>query len=337
MKTLVTGANGFLGGYLVAELLQRGHEVVGIDNFSKYGRVAKSYDGHTSYRLIEGDAKDVSLLKSLLTDCDHFVAGAAMIGGIGYFTRYSYDLLAENERITAAALDAAIDSHRKGRLQKITMISSSMIFENATTFPTPEDEKFRCPPPATSYGFQKLACEYFVEAAYEQYDLPHTIVRPFNCVGVGESRALISEEEPSRKLALSHVVPDLIAKVIKGQDPLHILGDGTQRRHYTYGGDLARGIAIAIEHPKARCEDFNLSTATSTTVMELAQMIWRKVNGDKPFRTVSDPPLPRDVQRREPDVTKAKTVLGFEATTPLETVLDEVIPWVRNQVAAGRV
>jgi nucleoside-diphosphate-sugar epimerase len=337
LKILVTGANGFLGGYLVAELLQRGHEVVGLDNFSKYGRVAKSYDGHKSYRLVEGDAKDSSLLKSLLSNCDHFVAGAAMIGGIGYFTRYAYDLLAENERITAASLDAAIEAHRKGRLQKITMISSSMVYENATVFPTPEGEQSRCPPPNSSYGFQKLACEYFVKAATEQHDLPHTILRPFNCVGIGESRALGGGEEPSRKLALSHVVPDLITKVIQGQEPLHILGDGTQRRHYTYGGDLARGIAMAMEHPKSKGEDFNLSTAVSTSVLELAQLIWRKVNGNKPLRTVSDPPFPHDVQRREPDVTKAKTVLGFEATTPLETVLDEVIPWIRAQVAAGRV
>lgn len=339
MKILVTGANGFLGGYLVAELLQRGHEVVGLDNFSKYGRVEKSYDGHRSYRLVEGDAKDAALVQSLLSDCDHFVAAAAMIGGISYFHKFAYDLIAENERITAAALDAAIESRQKGRLKKITMISSSMVFENATVFPTPEGEQLKCPPPSSTYGFQKLACEVFVRGAHEQYGLPYTILRPFNCVGIGESRARIGGKEPSGNLmlALSHVVPDLVQKVIKGQDPLHLLGDGTQRRHYTSGADLARGIAIALDHPKALNQDFNLSTATSTTVMELAQLIWRKVNGNRPFRTVSDPPFPYDVQRREPDVTKAKTMLGFEATTPLEAVLDEVIPWVRAQVAAGRV
>jgi len=339
LKILVTGANGFLGGYLVAELTKRGHQVVGLDNFSKYGRVEKSYDGHASYRLVEGDAKDVSLVKSLLADCDHFVAAAAMIGGISYFHKFAYDLIAENERITAAALDAAIDARRKGRLRKITMISSSMVYENAAVFPTPEGEQLRCPPPSSTYGFQKLACEYFVRGAHEQHGLPYTILRPFNCVGIGESRARSGEAVPSGNLtlALSHVVPDLVQKMIKGQDPLRLLGDGMQRRHFTYGGDLARGIAVAIEHPGAENQDFNLSTATSTSVMELAQMIWRKVHGNKPLRTVSDPPYPHDVQRREPDVTKAKTVLGFEATTPLDAVLDEVIPWIREQAASGRV
>jgi nucleoside-diphosphate-sugar epimerase len=101
---------------------------------------------------------------------------------------------------------------------------------------------------------------------------------PFNCVGIGERRALCETEVFSGnvKLAMSHVVPDLVQKVLKGQDPLHILGDGQQVRHYTYGGDLARGIRLCIEHPAAVNEDFNLSTARSTTVLELAELVWRK-------------------------------------------------------------
>jgi UDP-glucose 4-epimerase len=139
------------------------------------------------------------------------------------------------------------------------------------------------------------------------------------------------------KLALSHVVPDLVLKVMKGQDPLHILGEGNQVRHYTYGGDLAHGIRLAMESPKAVNDDFNLSTAESTTVLHLAEAIWRKVNGpDRPFRYVTDPPFEYDVQRRVPDVRKAREILDFEATTTLDGMLDEVIPWIRDEVAAGR-
>ena len=339
MKILVTGSNGFLGGYLVADLLQAGWEVVGLDNFSKYGRVAKSYDGNPKYRLVEGDAKDPALMRTLLADCDHFVAAAAMIGGISYFHKFAYDLMAENERIMAASFDGAIEAHRKGRLKKITVISSSMVFENATVFPTPEGEQKRCPPPSSTYGFQKLACEYFTQGAHEQYGLPYTILRPFNCVGIGEGRARTDHDVKSGNisLALSHVVPDLVQKVLKGQDPLHLLGDGGQRRHYTYGGDLARAIVHSLDHPKALNEDFNLSIATSTTVMELAALIWKKIHGSRPLKTVSDPPYAYDVQRREPDVTKTKTLLGFEATTPLDVVLDEVIPWIRDAVRSGRI
>ena len=340
MKVLVTGASGFICGYLVADLLNGGHEVVGVDNFSKYGPVRRSFDTDPRYRLVEGDAKDAELLTELAAGCDQVVAGAAMIGGISYFHEFAYDLLAENERICAATFDAALTAFRRGSLQKITVLSSSMVFESTAVFPTPEGAQLTSPPPRSTYGFQKLATEYFARGAHEQYGLPYTIVRPFNCVGIGERRALRDHDVMSGnvKLAMSHVVPDLVQKVLKEQDPLHILGDGNQVRHYTYGGDLARGIRLAMESERALNEDFNLSTARSTTVSDLAGLIWRKIHGpDRPFRFVSDEPYQHDVQMRVPDVTKARDVLGFEATTSLEDVLDEVIPWIRYEIAARRI
>jgi nucleoside-diphosphate-sugar epimerase len=262
-----------------------------------------------------------------------------MIGGISYFHQFAYDLLAENERILAATFDAAIAAHRDGHLERIVVMSSSMVYESATVFPTPEGAELTSPPPVSTYGFQKLASEFFARGAWEQYQLPYTIVRPFNCVGIGERRAARDTDIMSGnvKLALSHVVPDLVLKVLKGQDPLHILGAGDQVRHYTYGGDLAQGIRLAMESDRAVNEDFNLSTATSTTVLQLAEVIWRKVHGpDRPFRTISDPPFRHDVQLRVPDVRKAREVLGFEATTTLESMLDEVIRWIRAELEAGR-
>src|SRR3954452_25552222 len=323
-KIVVSGSAGFIGGYLVQELLGRGDEGVGIDNHSKYGKVTRTYDDDPGYRLVEGDVRDVDLMTDLLMDAHHFVAGAALIGGISYFHAYAYDLLATNERIMASSCDAAIKAFQGGKLQKVTYMSSSMVFEAATDWPSYEGQEREIPPPLSSYGFQKLAVEYFAHAAHQQYGLPFTIVRPFNCVGVGESRALGEVEVLSGnvKLAMSHVVPDLVQKIVKGQDPLHLLGDGQQIRHYIYGGDLARGIVTAMEHPAALNDDFNLSTARSTTVLELAELIWHKIRGaDVPFRYVSDPAFEHDVQRRVPAVDKARDVLGFEATTSLEAML----------------
>ena len=337
-KVLVSGSAGFIGGYVCEELLRRGYAVVGVDDFSKYGKVKKSYDHHPNYRLVEGDARDVELMTDLLSDCDHFIAGAALIGGISYFHTYAYDLLAANERIIASSCDAAIKANRDGRLRKMTYLSSSMVFESATEWPSPEGQQREIPPPMSSYGFQKLAVEYFAQAAWDQYQLPFTILRPFNCVGIGESRALGDEEILSGnvRLAMSHVVPDLVQKVLKGQDPLHILGSGDQVRHYTYGGDLAAGIVTAMEHPDARNEDFNLSTAESTSVRQLAEVIWRKIKGGGvPLRIVNDDPFTYDVRRRVPDVEKAKRILGYEATTSLDQMLDEVIPWITSAVEAG--
>ncbi|MCF7835502.1 MAG: NAD(P)-dependent oxidoreductase [Candidatus Marinimicrobia bacterium] len=339
MKILVTGSKGFIAGYLIEDLLKNGHSVVGIDNLSKYGPVEKSYDNHSDYKFVEGDAKDVDLMKDLIADCDQVVGLAAKIGGISYFHQFAYDLLAENERITASTFDAAIWAFQNKKLKKINILSSSMVFENTDSYPTKEEEARKCFPPSSTYGFQKLACEYFAQGAWEQYKLPYTIIRPFNCVGIGEGKAKSEKEIKSGNisLAMSHVVPDLAQKILKGQDPLHILGSGNQIRHYTYGGDLARGIRLCVESDKAINQDFNISTNQSTDVITLAKAIWGKIQPEKEFRYVSDEPFEYDVQKRVPSTQKAKDILNFEAKTDLDTILDEVIPWIKKQVELGNI
>jgi nucleoside-diphosphate-sugar epimerase len=334
-KVLVTGSAGFIGGYLVAELLDQGYQVVGLDNLSKYGRVSRSFDDNKNYEFVVGDASDPDLLFRLMHDCDHVIAGAALIGGISYFHEYAYDLLAKNERMMAALCDAAIATRKNGSpLKKVTYMSSSMVYESTDRWPSVEGDERLVPPPISSYGFQKLAVEYFARAAWDQYKLPYTICRPFNCVGIGEARALGGTQIKSGNidLALSHVVPDIVQKILKGQNPLHLLGNGTQIRHYTYGGDLAKGIVAAMSHPKALNQDFNLSTSVSTTVLELAEKIWYKIYPDVEFRATFDVPYEHDVQKRIPSVEKAKQILGFEAKTSLEEMLDEVIPWIREAI-----
>ena len=340
MKVLITGSAGFIGGYVVQELLEKGHEVIGIDNLSKYGDVTRSFDSVARYEFVNGDVQDVELMTRLMHDVDHVIAGAALIGGISYFHTYAYDLLAKNERIIASTCDAAIATFQAGRpLKKVTYLSSSMVFESTTQWPSVEGDERKVAPPLSSYGFQKLAVEYFARAAWDQYKIPYTIVRPFNCVGIGERRALgdIEISSGNVKLAMSHVVPDIIQKILKGQDPVHILGDGTQVRHYTYGGDLAKGIVLAMESDKAFNEDFNLSTAESTTVLELVEKIWSKVNTGKPLRIQSEEGFEYDVNKRVPSVTKAREILGFEAKTSLSDMLDEVIPWIRNAILENQI
>ena len=252
-KVVVTGSSGFIGGYIVAELLENGYEVIGIDNFSKYGPTAHGFDSNENFTFIEGDATDVGLLTKVVSDAYHLSAGAAMIGGISYFHTYAYDLLATNERIIAATCDAAIAARKNGKLRKVTYMSSSMVFESTLHWPSSEGDERKIAPPLSSYGFQKLAVEYFAKAAWDQYKLPYTILRPFNCVGVGEKRALgdIEIKSGNVSLAMSHVVPDLVQKVLRGQNPLHILGSGEQIRCYTYGGDLARGVRLSLDNPKS--------------------------------------------------------------------------------------
>jgi UDP-glucose 4-epimerase len=331
MKVLITGSQGFIGSYICEEFLSHGYEVIGVDNYQKYGELARPHDSHPQFKLynlniLHPDFQ--SLVDSVAPD--FIVAGAAMIGGISYFHKYAYDLMATNERILASTFDAAIRNMNNG-LKRIIVLSSSMVFENTELYPTPESEVNIAPPPSSTYGFQKLASEYFAKGAWEQYRLPYTIVRPFNCVGVGEEKALGESEVTSGniQLMLSHVLPDLINKIKSGQDPVHILGTGDQIRCYTNGKDIGRGIRCVIENVNAVNEDFNISIATPTSVLELAELVWNKLNPGKEFRYVSDDPFEYDVQKRVPDVSKAKNLLGFEAKIGLSESIDEVIEYLK--------
>jgi UDP-glucose 4-epimerase len=339
-RILWTGSHGFIAGYAINKLLDEGHHVWGIDNFWKYGRISKTYDDHPRFHFLEWDAKDADKLKELVVAqrINVLVSGAAIIGGITMFHELAYDLLRENELITAAAFDACLHAHREGRhFEKIVVVSSSMVFESTSHFPSKESDVRRSLPPLSTYGFQKLAVEYWAQGAWEQYKLPYTIVRPFNAVGTGEKRAKVESEcfSGNIKLAMSHVVPDLTQKILKGQYPLRILGEGNQVRHYTYAGDLADGFYKCIVDPKARNQDFNISTPVGHTVLELARVIWSKIHPDKEFLYECDDAFTYDVQKRVPDVSKARDMLGIECTTPLGTALDEIIPWIRLQMEVG--
>lgn len=326
MKTVViTGSQGFIGSYLCQEFLGKGYKVIGIDNYSKYGFVVRPQDTHPNFKIIRYDLKDGF---PDIEDVDYIIAGAARIGGISYFHKYAYDLLAENERIIANTFDFAI----KKKIKRILVISSSMVFENCMTYPSKESDVRSSPPPESSYGFQKLAVEYFAKAAHEQYGLQYTIVRPFNCVGVGEDKALGQDNVKSGniELMMSHVLPDLINKILKGQYPVHILGEGDQVRCYTNGKDIAKGIRLALESEIAINQDYNISTSRPTTVKELLSMIWAKLNSDKKLEFVCDSAYKYDVKFRLPDVEKAKNHLGFVAEISLGDSIDEVIDWMKN-------
>merc|ERR1712232_304309 len=196
--------------------------------------------------------KDFELLRKVVFEnkIQIFVASAAIIGGISMFHKLAYFLLAENERITCAAFDTCVEAQKGGLLEKVVVVSSSMVYECTDKHPSKEVDLKTCPPPQSTYGFQKLSCEYFAKGAWEQHGVPYTTIRPFNAVGIGEQRAKTDSEVLSGnvKLAMSHVVPDLVQKILKGQKPLHILGSGEQKRHYTYAGDLAQGIITTMTH-----------------------------------------------------------------------------------------
>ena len=337
MKVLITGSQGFIGSYLCNEFLNHGYEVFGVDNYSKYGMLKRSHDNHLNFRLHIGDVCNKDWFDALCyhKKPDYIIAGAAMIGGISYFHKYAYDLMATNERILASTFDSAIKLHKQNLLKRIVVLSSSMVYENTNVYPTPEGEIYNCPVPSSTYGFQKLASEYFALGAWEQYELPYSIVRPFNCVGLGEEKALSDENmnQNNDTLMLSHVLPDIVKKILIGQDPVEILGSGKQLRCYTHGKDIAKGIRLVLESDKAINNAFNISTPIAHSVLDLAELVWNKINTNKKFNYKLVPGYDYDVQKRIPDTSKARELLGFETNLTLENAVDELIEYMREKYA----
>lgn len=322
MKTvLVTGSEGFLGRYIVREFLRQGWQVIGVDNGSR--SAAEVFDP-PGYHLFEIDARTIHADAQIeQLDFSVIVAGAAMVGGIEYFHAKPYDLLAANERITASTFDLAIRRHKSSGLDRIVALSSSMVFENAKKFPTPEGEIDRCPPPSSTYGFQKLAVEYFCKGAWEQYGLPYVILRPFNCVGPGEGG-----------VEMAHVLPDLVRKAFDASEDgvLSIYGNGKQVRCYTHGRDIARAVVLAATEPRAKGEAFNIGSDTPMTVKRLAEMVWAEVYGADALPLIKhDEPLTYDVKRRIPNVAKAEQVLGWKAEIEIAEAVREVVAEERGR------
>jgi len=318
-RVLVTGGAGTIGSAVVRRLL-RG---VGGDEFQI--RVADHRPAPAWMRegceLHEGDLRDLDVARSALDGCSHVIHLAAIVGGIANFHKLPFTLTEVNNALTGAIVHAAVEHD----VTRFTYVSSSMVFERATEFPTAESYLDACPAPRSAYGFSKLAGEVYTRAAHDQHGLRFTICRPFNAYGPGE---MPDRDEPG----IAHAVPDLIAKVLSGQRPLEIFGSGEQTRTLTHVDDIADGIVTAMASAAGENQDFNISASEERTVAEIATLIWEAC-GEDPARLAFRhlPSFEVDVQRRWPSVEKARERLGWEAQIDLRTGLAQTVAWLRDQ------
>ncbi len=316
-KILVTGGCGFIGSEVVKQLIAKGYSVRVVDNLSKPESSVKA-----GYEFIQSDLTDRKEAERVFSGMDTCVSLAAKIGGIGYFHKYPATIISENNKIYSATFSAAV----KNRIKRLVYVSSSMVFESTDHFPSREDDIFKIPPPVTSYGFSKLTGEWYCRAFAEEFGLQYTICRPFNAYGVNEA--------PGEEIGYAHVIPDLIKKILNGQYPLEILGNGNQSRCFTHVTDVAGGIIAAMESEKGLNEAFNISHPRETKVIELAEILWKLCGRTEPFKVANAGVFKHDIQRRIPDTTKAREVLGWEAGINLEDGLAEVVAWLKGKLKA---
>jgi len=314
-RVLVTGGAGTIGTAVVRRMLRDADwEVRVSDQRTPPQWMRESCQVHT------GDLREVSEARAATDGCSHVIHLAAIVGGIGNFHKLPHTLLEVNTGLYNGVFRAALDE----RVQRLVYVSSSMVFERATQYPTTEAYIADTPIPESAYGFSKLAGEVYCRALHDEHGLPYTICRPFNAYGPGE----MPDDEPG----IAHAVPDLIRKVLSGQKPLQIFGSGEQTRTLTHIDDIAEGIVTAMGHPAAENEDFNISAGEELTVAEIARIIWEAC-GEAPeeFELEHLPTFQVDVQRRWPSVEKARELLGWEAQIDVRDGIADTVAWLREQ------
>jgi nucleoside-diphosphate-sugar epimerase len=317
-RVLVTGGAGTIGAAVVKRLLR---------DEQWQARVADQRPAPAWMRerveVLGADLRSPASADEAANGCSHVIHLAAIVGGIANFHRLPHTLLEANNALTGAVVRAAIDHD----VERLVYVSSSMVFERASEFPTSEAHLGDCPAPRSAYGFSKLSGEVYARAAHDEHGLRYTICRPFNAYGPGE---LPEPGEPG----IAHAVPDLIAKALERQRPLQIFGSGEQTRTLTHVDDIADGIVTAMGSPAGENEDFNISAARELTVAELARLIWEACGNDPSdleFEHLQS--FAVDVQRRWPSVEKARALLGWEAQVKLEEGIAQTVKWLRGRLS----
>lgn len=318
-KFLVTGGAGFIGSEIVKQLLDENYVVRVADNLSKKDA---SVDSRAEF--LKLDLTDSQQAKRAFEGVDICINAAAKIGGIGYFHKYPATILSENNKIYSCTFEAAV----RAKIKRMVYISSSMVFESATKFPSKEEDIEKIPPPISAYGFSKLSGEWYCRAFWDQYKMPFSICRPFNAYGVNEF--------PEREVGYAHVIPDLVRKIMEGLYPLELLGDGQQTRCFTHVKDIAKGVISISLHQNGQNQDFNVGSDKEIKMIDLAKKIWKVMEVKKPFKVKFVKGFKFDIKRRVPDVSKVEKMIGWKQEVKFEDGLKEVVLWLKEQEAKGK-
>ncbi len=324
---IVTGGSGYVGSRAAVRLASLGYNVVVVDIVPPEER-GITFPGGIAFR--QHDLRIAGEAEKALAGGDVVLQLAADIGSLTYMRDHQAEIMANNSAIDASVYPAMV----KNKIPHIIYSSSSMVFQHPPQFPYTEKDITKINPPTNVYGFSKLSGEYFCRSFKEQYGLDYTIIRYHNIYGAGEDSKGATPGD-------IHVIPALLEKVISGQYPLEFLGDPASTRPFTYIDDAIEATVEIVERAargdeSVRNNDFNIGNNKYYTILELGEIVWKMFGDGREFKYQVVETTANTALRREVDIAKIKTTLGWEPKTPLADGLNVTAEWIKRRREGGK-
>jgi UDP-glucose 4-epimerase len=349
-RVLVTGGAGAIGSAIVKRLLADPAYEVRVSD-----RRAAPQWMREGAELHEGDLRVVREARAALDGCthvihlagfddDHHSKGAGVDddhhskgeGVAAGRRRTPYTLMEAGNATCSTVIGAAVEPGAK--VERFVYVSSAMVFERATEFPTSEAHLAECAMPVSAYGFAMLTGEMYCRAAHEEYGLRYTICRPFDAYGPGIGLPATPDVARADEgtLQSANGLNALIASALSGETPLRTAGSSEQTRTPTHVDDVAGGVIAAMDSPAGVNEDFNIAAGRELSVGEIAHIVWETCGEGSGAPAKEPPPTGAvEAQRSWPAVAKARRLLGWEAQIEAEEGIAATVEWIRARGSVG--
>jgi UDP-glucose 4-epimerase len=319
MRVLITGGAGFVGSHLAEVLLERGDEVIALDNLStgSINNIAH-LKGHPKFRYTIDTITNEPLLAELVDHCDTVVHLAAAVG-VKLIVEAPVHTIETNVHGTEVVL-----KHANKKKKLVVVASTSEVYGKSNSVPFREDADLVLGPTQKhrwAYACSKMIDEFLALAYWKERKLPVIILRLFNTVG------------PRQTGQYGMVIPNFVRQALAGH-PITVFGDGMQSRSFAYVGDVVRAMVALMNEPRAVGQVFNIGNETEITILALAERVKALAGSSSeivhiPYEQAYETGF-EDMPRRVPDLSKVQSLIGYAPTVELDEIVTRVIEYFRQ-------